>query len=212
MSPCLIAANMSAPRTSLPGHAGKKGGQRRSLGDSRSTSWFSRTRFTGPLTRKTASEGSWNCRCNSCSSGCEQVSITSSRTALPKWRCVSSMRSACRRLCTSSSSTVRSESRVTRNCEKPRSARPGNRSCRCAVMIEVSSTKACLPPAIAAGTGMTRGSTRGTFKMMIADGRPNASLPSSCRMKFSDLLTICGKGCAGSRPIGDSSGRTSRCR
>ena len=203
---------MSAPRASLPGHAGKNAGQRRSLWESRSTSWFRRTRLTGPSTRNTASSGNWNCRCNRCCSGCEHVWMISSRTALPKWRCVSSMRIACRRLRTSSSSTASSESRVTRNCEWPRRDRPGNRSCRCAVMIDVSSTNACLPPAIDSGTGITRGSTRGTLRMAIAEGRPKASLPSSSRMKFSDLFRICGNGCAGSRPIGDSRGRTSRIR
>ena len=83
---------MSAPRASLPGHAGWSGGQRRSPCDRWSTSWFTRTRLTGPFTRNTASVGNWNCRCSNCCSGCEQVSITSSRTALPKCRCVSSMR------------------------------------------------------------------------------------------------------------------------
>ena len=78
-------------------------------------------------------------------------------------------------------------------------------------MADVSSTNACLPGASLAGSGITLGKTRGTFRIAIADGRPNASLPSSCMMKFSDLFSTCGNGCDGSRPIGASSGLTSRC-
>ena len=47
-----------------------------------------------------------------------------------------------------------------------------------------------------------------TIAMFVS--RPNASRPDSWTMKFSVLLPICGKGCAGSSPIGVSSGRTSR--
>ena len=45
----------------------------------------------------------------------EQLSATSRRTASPKWRCGSSPWILVRRFFTSSSSTKRSELRVTRN-------------------------------------------------------------------------------------------------
>ena len=77
-------------------------------------------------------------------------------------------------------------------------------------MTLVSRTKLCLPPLMAAGTLITRGSTRGTLTMAMRLSRPSASLPDSRAMKCSDLLATCGNGCAGSRPTGTSSGRTSR--
>ena len=57
---------------------------------------------------------------------------------------------------------------------------------------------------------MIRGSTRGAFTIAIAESRPKASRPESSITKLRLLLTTCGNGCAGSRPIGVSSGRTSR--
>ncbi len=54
-----------------------------------------------------------------------------------------------------------------------------------------------------------RGSTRGAFTIAMPVSRPNASLPDSSITKLRLLLTTCGNGCAGSSPIGVSSGRTS---
>ena len=97
--------------------AGSYGGKRSAGASAWSMSWFSRTRFTGPLTRYSAASGRSNCCSRNSDSSGGQVFTTSSRIAWPKWRVVRPVRSAWRRLVTSSSSTSRSESRVTRNCE-----------------------------------------------------------------------------------------------
>ena len=60
------------------------------------------------------------------------------------------------------------------------------------------------------GSVIKRGSTRGACTTARSLGRPNASLPCSETRKFRLLLTMLGNGCAGSRPIGVSTGSTSR--
>ena len=55
-----------------------------------------------------------------------------------------------------------------------------------------------------------RGKTRGALTIAIAVPRPKASLPAKETIKFKLLLTTCGKGCAGSSPIGVNNGRNSR--
>jgi hypothetical protein len=128
--------------------------------------------------------------------------------AWPKWRVVSPVRSAWRKLVTSSSSTSRSESRVTRNCENDSTVRPGKSSSRWARITLVSSTKPCRPPHSGAGRRITRDRMRGTFTIAIWFSRPNASRPPRRTMKLSDLFATSGNGCDGSRLTGTSSGRT----
>ena len=77
-------------------------------------------------------------------------------------------------------------------------------------MTDDSMTKALSPAPTSVGIRITRRSTRGALTIAIAVSRPNASRPPRSTMKFSVLLATCGNGCAGSRPIGVSSGRTSR--
>jgi hypothetical protein len=76
-------------------------------------------------------------------------------------------------------------------------------------MADDSRTKV-LSGAMSLGSWITRGSSRGALTMAIDDSRPKASRPDSSTMKFSVLLTTCGNGCAGSSPMGVSSGLTSR--
>ena len=89
-------------------------------------------------------------------------------------------------------------------------SRPPNNSCRCAWMTLDSRTNALSEPAIARGSAMTRGRSRGALTVAIVVSRPNASRPESSTTKLRLLLATCGNGCAGSRPIGVSSGLTSR--
>lgn len=87
---------------------------------------------------------------------------------------------------------------------------PGNKSSRCA-RTTLDRLTHCAPlAATAAGMRISRGSARGILTMAISFSRPKASPPLRRTMKFKDLLATCGKGCAGSRPTGISSGRTSR--
>ena len=200
---------MLCPRGSRPsGQRGSTAAKRRWSALAWSISWFSRTRLTGPFTRYSATSGRPNCssrkRCRS--SG--QVLTTSRRMAWPKWRSVSPERSAWRRLVTSSSSTSRSLSRVTRNCEKATTRRPGNNACRWARMTLVSSTKPWRPSQMSSGRRMTRGSARGTLTMAMEFSRPKASRPSRRAMKFRLLLATSGNGWLGSRLSGTSSGCT----
>ena len=193
------------------GQAARQGGNSRDALPARSTICPRRTRFTGPCTRNRAPCGRLNCVCRKSDRCREQPADTSSRTACPKWRCCRPWRSAVRRLPTSSSSTARSEWRVTRNCENSVTSRPGNRSPRWARMMLESSTNSCsLAGATRAGMRMTRGRARGTRTMAISLARPNASWPLRRTMKLSDLLATSGKGWAGSSPTGTSRGRTSR--
>ena len=67
----------------------------------------------------------------------------------------------------------------------------------------------CPRPLMSRGSLMMRGKTRGALTIAIAVSRPNASLPDSSTTKLRLLFTTCGNGCAGSSPIGVSSGRTS---
>ena len=115
-----------------------------------------------------------------------------------------------RKFCTSSSSTAKSEWRVTRNWENWSTVRPANNSDRCARMTLVSATNPTLVPETLSGKRMMRGNTRGTLTMAISLLRPKASLPPRRTIKFKALLATCGKGCAGSKPTGIKSGRTSR--
>ncbi|MCY1370277.1 hypothetical protein D9M69_573640 [compost metagenome] len=115
-----------------------------------------------------------------------------------------------RRFFTSSSSTARSEWRVTRNWENSVTWRPGNRSDRCErIRLEMETKWVCLEP-LTGGMRKKRGRMRGTLTMAISFSRPKASLPVSRTMKLSDLLATCGNGCAGSSPTGNNSGCTSR--
>jgi hypothetical protein len=59
------------------------------------------------------------------------------------------------------------------------------------------------------GIWMMRGSERGARTIAMPPLRPKASLPSSTTTTFRLLLRMRGKGCAGSRPSGDSTGSTS---
>ena len=140
----------------------------------------------------------------------EQLSATSRRTALPKCRCGSSPCSAMRRFFTSSSSTNRSLLRVTRNWYEPSTCMPANSSRMFACSTADRNTNPLGQPATCGGSRTTLGSTRGACTMAAPDLRPNASLPSSSTAKLSDLFSTRGNGCAGSRPIGVSTGITSR--
>src|SRR2546422_3144494 len=57
---------------------------------------------------------------------------------------------------------------------------------------------------------MRRGSARGACTIAARELRPKASRPSSSTAKLRLLLNTRGNGCAGSRPIGVSTGRSSR--
>src|SRR5437762_4417312 len=57
---------------------------------------------------------------------------------------------------------------------------------------------------------MRRGSARGACTIAAREPRPKASRPSSSTAKLRLLLNTRGNGCAGSRPIGVSTGRSSR--
>ena len=61
-----------------------------------------------------------------------------------------------------------------------------------------------------AARAITRGTRRGALTMATWVSRPKASWPESSTMKLRLLLTTCGNGCAGSRPIGVSNGLISR--
>ena len=92
-----------------------------------------------------------------------------------------------------------------------RSRARGNSSSRCAWMTRRQQDEHVVGAAdLPRGSLITRGSTRGALTMAIVVSRPNASRPDSSTMKLSVLLATCGNGCAGSSPIGVSSGRTSR--
>ena len=65
-------------------------------------------------------------------------------------------------------------------------------------------------PASSGGSFMTRGRMRGACTIAARASRPNASRPSSSTAKFRLLLNTRGNGCAGSSPIGVSTGIISR--
>ena len=209
-SPRLSRAKNDSPGVSCTGYVALYDGNSSSGRSTRSISCVRRARFTGPWTRYKACDGRPNWRSRKPLRNSEQPADTSSRTAWPKCRCTSPWRKAVRKLSTSSSSTDRSEWRVTRNCENCPTSRPGNRSARCERMTLDSETNSVRPSDTVSGMRMKRGSTRGTFTMAISLARPNASLPPRRTMKFSDLLATCGNGCDGSSPTGISSGLTSR--
>ena len=70
-----------------------------------------------------------------------------------------------------------------------------------------SSTKRRRPPP--SGSGTMRGSERGACTIASSLSRPKASLPDRRTMKFRLLFWMRGKGRAGSRPSGLSTGSTS---
>src|SRR5690606_26159641 len=88
--------------------------------------------------------------------------------------------------------------------------RPGNRRSTKPWTIEVSAITPCGASATSAGTGRTRGSTRGACTIAMSASRPKASRPSRRRTKFRLLFSTRGNGCAGSSAIGVSSGSMSR--
>ena len=110
----------------------------------------------------------------------------------------------------SSSSTLRSQFRVTRNAARCSAVKPGKSSPRKRPMTSSSSRYALLPSA--AGTGTSRLRTVGTWT--TARSPPPFPLrrlrPSrwSTTARLSDLLRRWGKGCPGSTASGVSAGKT----
>src|SRR3989442_457353 len=87
---------------------------------------------------------------------------------------------------------------------------PAKSSPTWACRIDDRNTNEYGPPAIAFGRRMRRGSARGACTIAARELRPKASRPSSSTAKLRLLLNTRGNGCAGSRPIGVSTGRSSR--
>ena len=135
------------------------------------------------------------------------VSVTSSRTAGPNRRRVSSRSSACSRSSSRSSSTSMSVLRVTRKTWCSTTSRPGKSSSRCAAMSSSSGRNA--ESARWSLTTTKRGTLLGTFtraKRSTPGAGPCASRTSTARLSESPLMY--GNGCAGSTASGVSTGKT----
>ena len=115
MSALRIALNTSGSMLNAGGNPGTNGLNLRSGRSTNSGICIKRTRFTGPLTRYRSSGARLNCCKRNSETSVEHRSATSRRTASPKLRCGNSPCKAVRKLVISSSSTYRSELRVTRN-------------------------------------------------------------------------------------------------
>src|SRR3546814_16485243 len=100
---------------------------------------------------------------------------------------------------TSSSSTINSELRVTRNWYAPLTCLPGNISATNAESTEDRKTKSCSPPGTFFGSWMIRGSERRARTSDRWQLRPHGSSPLSTTRGLRDLYRIFGKGGAGSR-------------
>src|SRR3546814_4301671 len=95
------------------------------------------------------------------------------------------------RFSTSSSSTINSELRVTRNWYAPLTCIPGNISATNSESTEDRKTKSCSPPETFFGSWMMRGSERGARTSARRPLRPNENGRAHVRTTVTNAQPVC---------------------